>query len=131
MAIIDPVEMAYLDWLVRSLEADEKSILEARNYYNGVQVEFLTARIRQFLGLHDDNPLSLNVCETIVTAVANVLNVTGFDTNERADKEGVKKQADWARQVWEKNKMNSLQDVVHEFALADRETFLIVDWDPE
>ena len=131
MAIIDPVEMAYLDWLVQQLQADEKSILEARNYYNGVQEDFMSARVRQFLGVHEDNPFSLNVCETVVTAVANVLNVTGFDTNEKPNQDGMKAQADWARQVWDANKMDSLQDVVHEFALADRETFVIVDWDPE
>lgn len=131
MAIIDPVEMAYLDWLVQQMEADEESILEARNYYNGVQEDFLTARVREFLGVHDDNPFTLNVCETVVTAVANVLNVTGFDTGETPTQEGVKPQAVWAADIWRKNKMDSLQDVVHEFALADRETFVIVEWDPE
>lgn len=131
MAIISPVEMAYLDWLVRSVEAEQKSILESRNYYNGAQAEFLTALVRDFLGLHEDNPFTLNVCETIVTAVANVLNVTGFDTNEKVDKGGNKAQSVWAARVWEKNKMDSLQDVVHEFALADRETFVIVEWDEE
>lgn len=131
MAIINPVEMAYLDWLVSSVEAEQKSILESRNYYNGAQAEFLTALVHDFLGLHEDNPFTLNVCETIVTAVANVLNVTSFDTNEKADKEGNKAQSVWAQRVWEKNKMDSLQDVVHEFALADKETFVIVEWDPE
>jgi hypothetical protein len=131
MAIIDPVEMAYLDWLVQQMDAEQTSILESRNYYNGVQEQFLTARVREFLGLHDDNPFSLNVCETIVSAVANILNVIGFDTNETADEDGVKPQSVFAAEVWAKNKMESLQDVVHEFALADRETFVIVDWDVE
>jgi len=131
MAIIDPVEMAYLDWLIQTIEAEEKSILSARNYYNGIQEDFMTARVREFLGVHDDNPFTLNVCETIVMAVANVLNVTGFDTDEKADKDGVKLQSAFAANVWEKNKMDSLQDVVHEYALSDRETFLIVEWDAE
>ncbi len=131
MAIISPVEMAYLDWLVSSVEAEQKSILESRNYYNGVQADFLTALVRDFLDLHEDNPFTLNVCETIVTAVANILTVASFDTNEKPDKDGVKEQSAWAARVWEKNKMDSLQDVVHEFALADRETFVIVEWDPE
>lgn len=131
MAIIDPVEMAYLDWLVQQMQADEESILEARNYYNGIQEDFLTARVREFLGLHKDNPFTLNVCETVVSAVANILNVTGFDTDEEPDQDGIKAQSAWAAEVWEENKMDSLQDVVHEFALADRETFVIVEWDPE
>src|SRR5687767_13036813 len=96
MAIIDPVEMAYLDWLIQTIEAEEKSILSSRNYYNGIQEDFMTARVRQFLGVHDDNPFKLNVCETIVTAVANVLNVTGFDTDEKADKDGIKAQSAFA-----------------------------------
>lgn len=131
MAIIDPVEMAYLDWLVQSIQAEQKSILEARNYYNGEQAEFLTARVREFLGLHDDNPFSLNICETVVSALANILKVTNFDTSETAGKDGAKPQATWAADVWKRNKMHSLQDVVHEFTLADRETFVIVEWEPE
>jgi hypothetical protein len=131
MAIIDPVEMAYLDWLVQQMQADEESILEARDYYNGAQEDFLTSRTREFLGLHEDNPFTLNVCETVVSAVANILNVTGFDTSEKANKDNIKEQATWAADVWKNNKMDSLQDVVHEFALADRETFLIVEWDME
>lgn len=131
MAIIDPVEMAYLDWLVEQMQADEESVLESRNYYNGVQEDFLTPRTREFLGLHKDNPFTLNVCETVVSAVANILNVIGFDTDEEADQDGIKHQAAWAAEVWRKNKMDSLQDVVHEFTLADRETFVIVEWDSE
>lgn len=65
MAIISPVEMAYLDWLVSSVEAEQKNILESRNYYNGAQAEFLTALVQDFLGLHEDNPFTLNVCESI------------------------------------------------------------------
>src|SRR5690349_7761307 len=121
MAIIDPVEMAYLDWLVKSIEAEQASILDARNYYQGEQADFLTARVRAFLGLHEDNPFTLNICETVVTALANILKVTNFDTSETADDKGVKKQSTWAANVWKQNKMNSLQDVVHEFTLADRE----------
>lgn len=131
MAIIDPVEMAYLDWLIKTIEADEKSILDARNYYNGVQEDFMTARVREFLGAHENNQFTLNVCETIVSAVANVLNVVGFDTDETPGEDGIKAQSAYAADVWEKNKMDSLQDVVHEFALADRETFVIVEWDEE
>jgi Phage portal protein, SPP1 Gp6-like. len=131
MAILDPVEMAYLDWLVQTMEAEQESILESRNYYNGVQEKFLTARVREFLGLHENNPFTLNVCETVVSAVANVLNVTAFDTDEKAKEDGAKPQSLFAAEVWKKNKMETLQDVVHEFALADRETFVIVDWDAE
>lgn len=131
MPIIDPVEMAYLDWLIQTIEAEQKSILDSRNYYNGIQEDFMTARVREFLGVHNDNPFTLNVCETIVSAVANVLNVTGFDTDEKPNKDGIKEQSAFAQSVWEKNKMDSLQDVVHEFALADRETFVIVEWDEE
>ena len=131
MAIINPVDMAYLDWLVQSLKAEQKSILEARNYYNGAQEDFLTPRVREFLGLHGDNPFALNVCETVVSAVANVLNVIGFDTSEPPREDGTKPHSIWAADVWRRNKMDSLQDVVHEYALADRETFVIVDWDAE
>lgn len=131
MAIIDPVEMAYLDWLVQSVEAEQKSIQEARDYYNGQQADFLTARVREFLGLHEDNPFTLNICETVVSALANILKVTSFDTSEKANSDGIKPQSVWAADVWKQNKMNSLQDVVHEFALADRETFVIIEWDPE
>lgn len=129
---ISPLVFAELDAILQEEETIQENVLLARNYFNGIQEVYLTARAMEFLGLHgDQNTFKLNVCRTIVTTVANELNLIGFDTNEKSDGGKPKEQAVWAMDVYKKNKLDSLQDTVHEGALADSETFVIVEWDAE
>lgn len=126
------LELTQLEAMLQDFLAEQENVLLARNYFNGIQEVYLTERAKEFLGLHgDDNTFKLNVCRTIVTAVANELNLIGFDTNEKAVEDKPKEQAAWAMDVYKKNKLDSLQDTVHESALADSETFVIVEWDKE
>lgn len=129
----DPIQIAYLEWLIESRRAELLGVLDARNYYNGVQQDFVPSAMIDILSRHKSvgNPFTLNVCETIVTALANILNLTGFDTNETPDENGVKPLAVWANEVWKHNRMAAVQDIIHEGALSDRESFIIVDWDKE
>lgn len=130
---ISPLVFTELDAILQQMLEAQENILLARNYFNGVQEVYLTARAQEFLGLHDDaNTFKLNICRTIVTALANELNLIGFDTNEKADATtGQKEQVVWAKTVYEQNKLSSLQDTVHESAIADSETFIIVEWDKD
>lgn len=119
----DPIQIAYLEWLIESRRAELLGVLDARNYYNGVQQDFVPSAMIDILSRHKSvgNPFTLNVCETIVTALANILNLTGFDTNETPDENGVKPLAVWANEVWKHNRMAAVQDIIHEGALSDRE----------
>lgn len=131
--MVTTLDLSQMEFMVQEQLELQKNILLARNYYDGIQTVVLSARAMEFLGMHKENTFKLNVCRTIVTAVSNELNLIGFDTNEKV-KEGevkVKKQAQWAAEIFDKNKLASLQDSVHEFALSDCETFVIVEWDGE
>jgi hypothetical protein len=129
--IVDTIEMSYLEALLQADLEDQGNVLLARNYHNGEQTVYLTARVEEFLELHTKVKFRLNVCQTITTAVQDELNVIGFDTTETADKDGKKAQADWASKLWQANRMDAMQNDVHEAALRDREAFIIVDWDGE
>lgn len=128
---VDPIEMSYLDALFQAIMSDMETIELSREYYRGIQEIQLTDRAKEFLGLHDDNQFRLNICQTIVNALSNELTVISFDTNEQVDENKEKPQAIWANDLADQNKFGQLQDDVHEATLADRETFVIAEWDEE
>lgn len=137
MALITPimpvttVSMSYVDAFLKSLDDDDKIVALARKYHNGKQETYMTPRVEEFLKIHGDEKLfCLNVCRTITLAVKDELSVSGFNTTEAADVQGMKLQAKWAWDLWTRNHMDAVQSEVHESALSDRETFIIADWDP-
>jgi hypothetical protein len=127
--MVTTLDLLELEAALQESENIQKNILSSRDYFHGVQEVYLTARQMDYLGLHgDDNTFRLNVCRTIVTTLSNELNLIGFRTNEQGEKKPV---AEWLQGVYQKNKLTSLQDTVHESALSDSETFTIVEWEPE
>lgn len=133
-APVNMVELAILETLIRDDQEWQRFVLKARNYYNGDQVTFLTERMREYLNLTGNatgavDDFHLNIVQTVVVAVLDELSVIGFDTSETADMDGSKEQAQWARAVWDANKMNILQHNIHEAALRDSESFVMVDFD--
>lgn len=105
---------------------EQREVLLARRYHEGDQDVYLNDRAQEFLGLHGENPFRLNICRGVVNAVLDELQVVGFDTGEQGD---TKPLAEWAMKVWNTNRMDAIQKDVHETALRDRESFVIVDWD--
>lgn len=130
--MVDTIELSYMEALFNDYIEEQKSIVLARNYHNGEQVVYLTDRMKEFLNLNVSNTFRLNICRVIVDTLTDELSVIGFDTDETPTGEGkTKKQAEWARKLWQANRMDAMQTVVHEAAARDRETFVIVDWDDE
>jgi hypothetical protein len=127
---IETVDMSYIDALIAAVKDDDAIVVLARKYHNGDQDTYMTDRVKVFLDLHTAiRKFNLNVCRTITLAVKDELSVSGFNTSEIADAGGVKAQAAWAWDLWTKNRMDAVQAEVHESALSDRETFIIVDFD--
>lgn len=130
-AVISPLELAQLEGILLNQEEEEEAILLARRYFAGDQDVYLNARALEFLGVHTSNKFRLNICRTICTALAEELNLLGFDTNEEPRRDGSPKPlAEWARDLFVKNKGDSLQDLIHEGAISESESFIIVEWDP-
>lgn len=127
---VTTVQMSYFDALIKAVATDDAVVALARNYHNGWQETYMNARVKEFLDLHPDvHPFNLNICRTITLAVKDELSVSGFNTTEQADASGIKAQAKWAWDLWTACHMDSIQSEVHESALSDRETFVIVTWD--
>lgn len=130
-AIPTEIKLSMYDAWTEEIREHHRRILVARAYHDGNQPLALTDRQKKFLALHPDSRFCLNVCRIVVTALSDELIVTGFDTNEKADANGVKKQAEFYAKVWAENKMDQSQSEVHEWAIRDSESFLILDWDDE
>jgi len=121
--------MSYVQALVDAVKADNAIVALARAYHNGEQDTYMTDRVREFLDVHKNKKFCVNICRTITLAVKDELSVSGFNTTEKADKEGSKTQAAWAWNLWTKNQMDNVQSEVHESALSERETFIMLEWD--
>lgn len=110
-------------------------------YYEGEHQVELPDRVKQFLE-RKGVEWNENFIETIVDTFAARMSISGFTTSEleepesgEVDAEGkpLKAQddlADWLQDyVWEKNRMDALQSIVHFTAIQKGDSFLLTDWD--
>ena len=127
---VTTVNMSYIDALIDAVKKDDAIVVLARQYHAGEQTVYMTTRVKEFFDLHPNvKKPCLNICRTITLAVKDELSVSGFNTSEVSDASGVKAQATWAWDLWTRNHMDAVQAEVHESALSERETFVIVDFD--
>ena len=107
---------------------DQKEIILGRRYYDGNQDVYLNERALEYLGLHSENKFKMNVCKVVVTSVLDELHLVGVGAGEAGNSKPI---ADWASKVLAFNRIDEFQKYVHECALRDRESFVIVDWDTD
>jgi hypothetical protein len=126
------LEIAQIEAILSEFNDHQEAVLLARGYYQGNQDIYLNDRALEYLGIHKDNTFRFNMCKTIVRALADELNLIGMGTDEEAEEEDTSKPvAEWVAEVFERNKVDQLQKETHKAALADSESFVIVEWDPE
>jgi hypothetical protein len=117
---IGPVQVSFLKWLVEEELARRENYDQYREYYDGVHDAQLTDRQRKFLELRANQEFRVNYCPIVVDALAERLNVTGFDAGAQG--------ADlWA--WWKANRMDAVQQTVHLSAVRDGDAYVMVDWD--
>lgn len=116
------VHLSFLEWVEQEELARQRAVVQARRYFDGQHPTFLTERAREFLNIGADIQFSLNLCRTLVTAVAERLLLSGIRC---ADDE----QQRWLDRIWRHNRLDEIQNDVHEIALRDGEAFVLVDWD--
>lgn len=132
----DVIEISYMEGLQKAEKDLQRFILRARKYYQGDQVVFLTARMREYLNMgakefSQIDDFRLNVVQTVVMAVLDELSVNSFDTSETPGEDGVKSQTKFAKDVWDANRMAVTQYDVTEASLRDSESFVLVDYDAD
>lgn len=124
--MINALDIALLEHTSQVELEHQRHIVLARKYHDGFQVVPLTERLQKVLGVGlnfaQDVLFRMNVTRSVVTAVSERLIVSGFDAPDTA-------QVEWAGNLWTDNRMEYLQEEVHEGALRDSEYFILVDWD--
>ncbi len=123
---MNDAELAFLSWQAEEEKARQEVITMARRYHDGQQDTFLTTRMKEFLNAKDDNEFCLNVCRNVIGAVEERLIFNGMTTDEEGD---VKPVALWADDIYDQNALAVIGPDIHEMALRDGESFVIVDWD--
>jgi hypothetical protein len=131
MSVPVPIKLSLYDAMNKELLKRQRHVLLSRAYFDGNQPVNLTDRQRDYLDIHSDDRFCLNVCRTVVTTLTDELTVIGFDTGEKDNNDGIKEQAMFFWDVWNKNRLDGVQSEAHEWAERDGESFLVMDWDDE
>ena len=117
---LNPVAESLMRWI--QLQADERrgDYELARQYYGGEHDTALTDRLKKFL------PPRLafrdNFMNVVVDGLAERLTVMGFDS-------GDEELSEWAWNLWQANRMDYTQVVVHTEAIMVGDSYLLCDWD--
>lgn len=117
--------------LVRSTWADEVRhqgtlVRLFRDYYEGNHRAKLTKEMKEMLRVTGDqlDQFNINYSERVVQAMADRLAVTSIEG-------GTKEASLWASDVLDANRMDGMQMDVHEAALRDGVTYVMVAYDNE
>ena len=117
---LDPVTESLMQWIQQQAEDRREDYDMTRRYYGGEHDTAVTDRLKKFL------PPRLafrdNFMNVVVDSLAERLKVIGFDTEDEAFGE-------WAWDMWQKNRMDYTQVVVHTEAIMLGDSYLLCDWD--
>lgn len=119
---MDEVRLSFLQWLAAEETARQAAYVAYREYYGGDHDTQLTKRQRRYLQIKIGEEFNDNYCPVVVDALAERLNVTGFDADDQSE-------ALW--EWWTGNRMDGVQGVTHLSAVRDGDGYLIVEWDNE
>lgn len=128
MSDYNPVSLSLAQSLSLDEQARYRAIRRARAYDSGQQFVALTDRLRAFLSddlarnAPDSALLRLNVIATVNNAVTERLIVKGFTSGSSTFQ-------DFAKDVWQRNRMDARADDVHEMVIRDGECFVLVSYD--
>ena len=117
---LDPVTESLMQWIQQQAEDRREDYDMTRRYYGGEHDTAVTDRLKKFL------PPRLafrdNFMNVVVDSLAERLKVIGFDTEDEDFGE-------WAWEMWQKNRMDYTQVVVHTEAIMLGDSYLLCDWD--
>jgi hypothetical protein len=114
------VKTSFLTWLVNAEAEREASYRVYREYYDGDHETQLTERMRRYLQVKTNVDFRSNYCPIVVDALAERLEVTGFECAEQDDMLW-----DW----WTAGRMDGMQGVVHLATVRDGDAYVLVEWD--
>lgn len=125
-ATADPARLAWLRWLAQEDRSQQEHYRVLRDYYEGDHNVPLTSRQKEYLERRGID-FRENYLRLPVELLSQRLIVEGFDTDEeeQGGEEGL------LMQWWNHSRMDAYQSDTHEAAIADGDTYIIVEWDEE
>lgn len=123
-----PGQMSWDGWLTEQEDRADKVQLY-RDYADGEHRAKLTDEMRNMLRLPSkaSSAFNLNHCDNILTAMADRLSLARMDATGETDT-ATEDAAQWAQQVLTDNAVDGLQIGVHEAAIRDGDTFLMLSF---
>ena len=116
------VSESLMRWIQQQIDERREGYETARRYYNGQQDTALTDRLKKFLpprmAFRD------NFCNVVIESLAERLNVIGINSNNDVVSE-------WAWNLWQKNRMDATQVIVHTDTVMVGDSYILCDWDTE
>lgn len=117
---LNPVVESLMQWIQQQSDDRREDYEVARNYYNGEHDVALTDRLKKFL------PPRLkfrdNFMNVVVDTLAERLNVLGFNIENEATSK-------WVWDLWNSNRMDYTQGVIHSEAVMLGDSYILCDWD--
>jgi hypothetical protein len=113
-------------WGLKAVKGRKSYATTAKNYYAGKQAQMIkNERLRTVFGnLFKD--FNLNMCKTVVDAVADRLRVESFSAEQ-----GNKADASTAWKIWEANRMSRRSGMLFQETLSAGDSYLLVWPHPE
>ena len=116
------LDAALAKWILEQEEALRLGYNLYEQYYRGDQGTQLTDRQKKYLQRSKTTAFRDNFCEVVVGVMSERLQVIGF---ESADE----KFSEWAWNLWQVNRADQLQNVMHSEVIMKGDAYILVDWD--
>ena len=117
---LDPVAESLMRWIQQQADERRADYEVARQYYGGDHDTAITDRLKKFL------PPRLqfrdNFMNVVVDSLAERLSVLGFEIEDETISE-------WVSELWGRNRMDYIQNVVHTETVMLGDSYLLCDWD--
>ena len=119
---LNPATESLMQWIQQQADDRRDDYELARRYYGGEHDTAITDRLKKFLpprmAFRD------NFMNVVVDSLAERLKVIGFNSEDEDF-------AEWSWNLWQQNRMDYVQVVVHTEAVMLGDSYIICDWDPE
>ena len=119
---LNPATESLMQWIQQQADDRRDDYELARRYYGGEHDTAITDRLKKFL------PPRLafrdNFMNVVVDSLAERLKVIGFNSEDEDF-------AEWAWNLWQQNRMDYTQVVVHTEAVMLGDSYILCDWDQE
>ena len=117
---LDPVAESLMRWMQQQADERRTDYELSRQYYGGDHDTAITDRLKKFL------PPRLqfrdNFMNVVVDSLSERLTVLGFDIEDETISE-------WVGELWGRNRMDHMQNVVHTETIMLGDSYLLCDWD--